>query len=393
MPNLLARSFSSPELFRRLQPGLLLDWLRPVAGYLEKRGVSLPPAGDHTGTGLDYDALARVFLEPDESLPARLAEELYLVHEMGRPRRLASMLEAAAAGGLELGLPEEATPVDVALKLLLLDPGLLEELHHCGEMTRARGFHYFAAALQPPPPLAAPSLEQLRQLEERLDRFYEAWRGGRGTRVFAYCQQRWWQNSPEWLFLTRHGAPFRREETLENGQPGCVLFRPRKSAILRYDTARGEMGVYCESAREQRALLRAFGSCLFGQADFFPCAEKFDLRPLVELGREALACADVPGIAEVRLTNLEFYQRREPWLRTIKESDDLFTLLERKELAWPARVEEITRAGFTVRLRQHQRLRRVTIMPSNRALYTRDEDSALLDRWMQARGFTSAPRW
>ena len=34
---------------------------------------------------------------------------------------------------------------------------------------------------------------------------------------------------------------------------------------------------------------------------------------------ECLACADVPGIEDVRLTDVEFFQRREPWRRNAGE--------------------------------------------------------------------------
>jgi len=207
------------------------------------------------------------------------------------------------------------------------------------------------------PRFDGPTLEQVRALEERLDRFYVAWHGGAGTRGFAYCQQRAWHDAPEWLFLVRHGAPFRREEAMENGEPTSVLFRPRKCAVLKYDTSRGEIGVYCSAAREQRVLLRHFGSCLFGRPDFFPGDSKFDLGPLLKLGRAALAFEDVPRMEDARLTAVEFFQRREPWRRTVHEAGDIFTLIERDEIRWPAKQNEIAKATFTVRLWHQKRPR------------------------------------
>ena len=41
MPTLNAR-FSSPSTLRSIRPDLLVEWLRPSAGYLEDRGLKLP---------------------------------------------------------------------------------------------------------------------------------------------------------------------------------------------------------------------------------------------------------------------------------------------------------------------------------------------------------------
>jgi hypothetical protein len=237
----------------------------------------------------------------------------------------------------------------------------------------------------PVPRFDGPTLEQIRALEQRLDAFYVAWRRGGGTRVFAYCQQRVGQDGPEWLFLVRHGALFRREEAMENGEPTSVLYRPRRYALLRYDATRGEMGVYCGAEHEQRVLLKIFGKSLFGRNNFFPGRAKFDLRPLICRGRLALACADVPHIEHVRLTDLEFFRRRAPWRRMIQQAEDLFTLIERGEICWPRDLTEITRATFTVKFWKQRRPRQLTIVPCNRALYARDEDGPILERWMAAR--------
>jgi len=333
---------------------------------------------------LDYGALARVFLEPTPDMPAELVDALHLVHEVGRPRYLDDMLEGAKTAGLELGLGADATPEEVALRYLMLDRRGLEQLHNEEQVSRARAFQYFTTNVYPVPRLPEPTLEKMRVLEHRLDAFYRAWRRGGGTKVEAFAQQRLWHDSPEWLFLVRHGAPFRREEAMENETPTAVLFRPRVYAVLKYDTGRGEMGVHCSGPRECRALLRIFGSVLFGRSDFFPGRAKFDLTPLVKQGRACLACSDVPGIEEVRLTGVEF-EFKEERRSVVQRADDIFSLVERGEIQWPRRICEIKKATFAVRLWRQKRPRRLVIMPCNRALYSRDEESPIMERWMEAR--------
>jgi hypothetical protein len=390
MANFIQRRFTKPETFRKIRPDLLWAWLKQSESYFKSRGVVLPATGENLGADafsprLDYDGLVRVFLEPTADMPAELVDGLHLVHEMGRPARVESMFQEACRHGLSLGLGEDATAEDVAVKLLLLDPRVLENLRNCDVMTRRRSFEYFTTDAVPVPRFEGPTLEQIRTLEEKLNSFYVAWRRGGGTRVFAYCQQKVGQNGPEWLFLVRHGGLFRREEAMENGEPTSVLYRPRRYALLKYDAGRGEMGVYCGEEREQKILLKVFGRALFGRDNFFPGTAKFDLKPLVRRGRGALAWGDVPPIEQVRLTDLEFFRRRAPWRRGIQQADDLFALIEQGELCWPQDVTEITRATFTVKFWRQSRARRVTIVPCNRALYSRDEDSPILERWMAAR--------
>jgi hypothetical protein len=390
MPNFIQKWFSNPETFRRIRPDLLWAWLKRWEGYLAKRGVVLPATGENLGADafsarLDYDGLVRVFMEPTADMPAELVDGLHLVHEMGRPARVDSMLGEARKSGLDLGLGEDATAEDVAVKLLLLDQRVLENLRNCDVLTRRRTFEYFTTDAVSVPRFDGPTLEQMRTLEQRLGAFYVAWRGGRGTRVFPYCQQRMGQDAPEWLFLVRHGAQMRREEAMEDGEPTSVLFRPRKYALLKYDATRGEMGVWCGAEQEQKLLLKVFGRSLFGRDNFFPGTAKFDLRPLIARGRSALACADVPPIEDVRLTDLEFFKRQAPWRRVVQQADDLFELIERGEVRWPQDPTEITRATFTVKFWRQSRPRQLTIMPCNRALYARDEDSPILERWMAAR--------
>jgi hypothetical protein len=337
------------------------------------------------GPRLDYDALARVFMEPTADMPAELVDGLHLVHEMGRARHVESMLEEARKNGLNLDLEPDATPEDVAVKMLLLDPCALQNQQNCNVIARPRTFEFFGADTLTAPRFDGPNLDQMRVLQRRLEAFYAAWQRGPGTRVFSYCRENFGCDSTEWWFLVRHGALPRREEAMERGEPTCVFFRPRTYAVLRYDTRRGEMGVYCSADRERKLLLRVFGKTLFGRDDFFPCRAKYDLSAAVRDGRAILACADVPGIEGVSLTGLEIFEREDPWRRTLYQAPDIFRLIERDEVRWPKKLEHIASATFAVKFWRQKRPRRVTIMPSNRAMYRRDEDSAILERWMEAR--------
>jgi hypothetical protein len=85
------------------------------------------------------------------------------------------------------------------------------------------------------------------------------------------------------------------------------------------------------------------------------------------------------------MTGLEIFEREDPWRRSIHQAPDIFRLIERAELQWPKKMEHIASATFTVKFWRQKRPRKVTIMPSNRAVYRRDEDSPVVERWLEAR--------
>jgi hypothetical protein len=368
--------------------------LKQSEGFFAKHGLLLPANGQRLGVDafsprIDYERLAAMFYEPAPDMPPELIEGLQLVHEMARPRLVDAMIEGAKSSGLDLLLDDEATPEDIAVKLLLSDRRVLVGIQDRHEIERRRKFQYFMTDAQPIPRFEGVRLEQQRAIERRLEGFYLAWRRGPGTRVTSYCWQRPWQDAPEWWFVVQHGDMMRREEIMEKGEPGSLLLRRRRCALLRYDPIRGEMGVCCSSDRERRILLKIFGRELFGRDTFFPLEARFSLDSLPLLGRAALAWGDVPGIEDVRLTGIEIYERDDPWQRTIKMAADIFTLIERSQMQWPRRMQDITSATFAVKLWRQKRPRRLTIMPSNRVLYMRDDQSPIMERWMVARRFTS----
>ena len=419
MPSVYPTRFSNPETLRKIRRDLLLAWLRPSAAYLAARGVVLPECGvrsaesaecgmqnaecgmpNRGGEGawpaaIDYDKLAGIFLEPTPEMPAALVDSVFLIHGMAIAQGMEVLVEGAETHGLDLGLREGMTPADVAVRMWLLNPQLLEALNHSHELTRPRSFRYFSTDAEVVPTFEGPSGEQVAALEERLDAFYAAWGRGKGARVFVSGGPETggmangrspMANGREWSFLVRHGGACRREGAMENGEPTSVFFRPQKYDLLKYATARGEMAVNCCCDRERRVLLRLFGSCLFGRKDFFPGTARYTLAPL-PLGRECLACADIPGIESASLTEVHLFSREEPWNLLIRKADDVFELIERGDLRWPRSVEEITRATFRVKFRGAKRPRRLSIVPCNKALYGRDSDSGILERWLKARGF------
>jgi hypothetical protein len=393
MPNFIQKRFTNPETFRKIRPDLLLAWLKRSEGYLARRGMILP--ADCGGfernafkPGFDYEKLVRVFMEPTPDMPADLVESLHMIHEMGTSRRYDKMVAELDKNGLRSELAKGATPLDVALLLLLHDPKALEDLHGKLEVMRPRKYDYFLTDRYPVPPFKEPGLEQRRELEQQLSAFYAASGREPTVKVCIFHQQRV-ENAPEVLFLVQHTAPPRCEEALRKGVPKPFLYLPWIHSRLKYDTGRGEMGVSCGTDLERKVLLRIFGRVLFGRANYFPLRGKYDLFPIVRDGRAVTACRDIPGIEHVSMTGVEFLDR-ESKRRSVHQAPDIFSLVERSEIRWPEKIQHIASATFAVKFWRQKRARKVTIMPANRALYSRDEESPLLELWFEARRLSVA---
>jgi hypothetical protein len=373
-------AFTYPEFLQAVQPALLLTWMRRFETYLARRGLCLPQEPPWPPEALDR--LAAILADPHPEAPPALAESIYLVHGMSEDPAMDALLAAARQHHLPLAraIDEACTPADVAVQCWLEAPRVLEEAHHAQLMLRPRAFRFFSGRHECVP-FPGPAPEQLRALEQRLRVFYKASRRGGGVRVFTYFRE------GEWWFLVRHGLAMRRAAALREEQPAAVVYRPCGYAVAVYDPDRVQIRVHCGGEPERKALLRAFGYCLFGTAEFFPLGAQYTLAPLLERGRDCLACADVPGIERVSLTEVEFFCEGAPYQHTIKRSDDIFSLIEQDHLQWPPCLDQIRRATFRFKIAGAPRSRRVTIVPSNKIVYGRDEDSTWVKYWLRAREF------
>ncbi len=374
MSKVAVGKFVDGEMVGLIRPDVLLEWLLPKRPYLEARGVSLTPQ-------IDCVKLAEVLREPTPDMPADLVEGLHAFRGLDNEPAMDAIAEECERRGLDLGLGQEATPLDVAVRAWTRDREVVEALHVKRSVRRGRSFQYYTTDANPVPDFAGPTAEQLRKIEEGLNAFYLATSRGPGARVFA------WPEGNRWRFVVRHGKARRGEEAMENGEPTTVFFRRRHRDVMGYDGARGEMGVNACNPQEELVLLRTFGRCLFGRPDFFPGTDKYTVFPILSDGRGCLVCADVPGIEQVWLTRVEFVWRKEPWKRAVHEADDVFGSVERGEFAWPKSLEDFASATFQVKFRGAKKPRRLTIVPCNRVIYGREEDWPLLERLMLARGF------
>jgi hypothetical protein len=377
MPNLKTKRFSNPETLKRIGDDMLIRLLSPFRDFFINRGLVLPAASGHAN--IDYDALAEVLMSPDTDSPDELADILYYMHEMSTPEAMDNLLDSLAERDLHLSICQNPTPTDVAVHVWLAYPDLLREKHAEQHLVRPRSFISFVTDASTVPEYTPPDCERIRAIEASLDEWFQHKKRGRCSRVYPHHK-----DGLVW-FLVRHGEPYKREGRIQEDGSGSVYYRPEKHDVLIYAPAIGELRIHAGTKGERELYRKTFGFYLFGRDDFFPGNEKYTLEPLKQ-GRSSLVCSDIDGIDSIVMKEIEFTIPGAVWEREIHKADDVFTAFENRSFEIRDHIR-ISRASFKVQFSDSQKARTVTIRPSNNAQYGRDEDSVLVEHWLNARGF------
>jgi hypothetical protein len=382
MATFTLRRFSCPETLKAIRPARLLAFLTPHRRFFLSRGLTLPqPRSDGE---LDYEELARVFMTPDVKTPKDLIDALYLVDEMATPEGMDALLAEAKQQKLRLAAGSDHSPADIAVQIWLLDKDILERKHaeHFAReaLAKVRSFESFQTKQSRVPKFKRPTDKQLRAMAKDLDDWFEEKKRGRGSRVLLF------EKDDGIWFLVRHGEPFKREESIDGIKASSVYYRPLKYDVLVYSPQIGELRINARSKGEKQLYRAEFGKHLFGDEDIFPGTEKYTLDPLRDLGEDSLAPGNIEGIDWIKLRDVQFLFGGTPWEVVTRKSDDYFALLKSRNKSFPEG-GRIIRATFQVKFSDAKTPRSVVIKPSNIAQFTRDDDSVLVEKWLEARGF------
>jgi len=376
MPNL--NLFTQAATFRRMKPEFLCRWLEPSRAYLARRGFTLPPAG--SDGPIDFDRLAGIFMEPDGDMPRELMHSASLIHEMSTENAMHDLLDGVRHARLTVDVGDDPDPIDVAVQVWLLRPALLEEAHQMHQLERPRGFVHFVTEREPDTDFDGPTDQEKTELEAELaDWFFQAKRG-RHAKVWMY------RRPGEYWFLVRHGLASKRQEVVSATGADTLIFRPGEYDVLVYNRERGELRVHGCNPREVEMLRAKFGKHIFHDENFFPGGARFTLAPLVEDRRGCLACTDIAGIESVTLTEVQVFMGGRDWLRVSYQAPDVFTKVEEEKVLLPE-PDLLVRASFSVRFSDSKKHRTVKILGTNRLSVLRDGDTALIEKWLDARGF------
>lgn len=367
------KRFTQPEVLRSIHPRRLVQLLASDRGYFEQKGVPLPEPGNESS--IDYEGLSRVFMEPDAGTPVDLANKLYFVHEMATREHMEILQDACEAKGIVLDDDVNESPADVAVQVWLADPDLLERAHAELRVAGRRSFEYFQSTMSPIPTLDVPPREALdaieRDLNRKLKKKKRLW-----YRVLAFPK-----DGATW-FLVRHGRPVERMGVLQDGESSTLVFRPEAFHVLAYDGVAGDLRMNADTKGEKDQYRKTFGQHLFGdEGTFSPDAAKYTLAPLRTRGEDSLTCTDIDEMDWVKLRSVEFYWGGSLNEIEVRKADDVFAAFTAKGRPFPHKVP-ILSAGIHVKFRDAKNPRPVTIRPPRTTVYTRDSDSAIVEKWL-----------
>lgn len=366
------RYFSRASRLDEIDRPLLFRFLSDFVDILEQQGIQLTTPED-----LQLDQLVAVFLKPDAE-DTRLADALYVIDEMATRHGMQELLEVAESAGLAWKGADPPTDADIAVWLWLERRDLFEETHAQVLANSRRSFQtYFPVS---PPRFVAPSKSTLARLASSLDGYFEKKHHGRGCHVFSGGG-----NGKCW-FLVRHGQPYKREATNDDGVRSTVVYRPEAYDVVTYRPASGELAVNTGSKWEVDLYRRAFGEHLFGDLHVdFSEEGRYNLDPIRRDGRDCLECGDVAGLQSIRLRELRFFWGGALREVEIRQALDVFELYDGERRSLPP--AEISYAKFEVKFEEAKRPRMLSIDPPKKASYTRDSDAEVLEEWMTLRGF------
>jgi hypothetical protein len=373
--------FSRPEMLRKIDRNHLLLFLQPYAEYFSTRGLNLPPP--ESSNGLDYKALSLALANPDPSANPDLFDALYLVHELSTPEAFDSVQEALQDQEFEEEIPSDLSPADLAIRVYLSNPDILDRVHARQELRRPRSFVYFQSQDQTNGGIKLPGDDQITNIEEELNKGLVRKRRGKTAKVIPF------NGGDNLWFLIRRGAVFNRQGIIRNdGESDSLYYRPERYDTVVYNNANNEIRMNVRnSSKWLLELYRCvFGHMLFGNMDYFKGRNKFTLEPLRQDGRACLECGDVDGIENVTLTEYTIFYDPNFNESVTRRADDVFGLLEARQQKFP-KGGHLIRAKFKIKFTGAKYPRSVTIKKGNCAGFKIDDDSVAIEQWLTNRGF------
>jgi hypothetical protein len=367
---------SRPGVLESIAPERLFALLQPFADFFASRSVPI-----ESPDSIDCKAVIREIAQADRETPADLLDAICLIDELSNAIAVELLLDRVPAQSLGLKHGGKHTPADIVTAAWLSNREKLVQTHALSRIRRARSYDYYQASQTTPPKFVTPAEETLQQLERDIDSWHVERFRAQGTKVEIF------ENASEVEFSIMHGSLFRRQPVLNNGQFGFHSFWPVQSASAIYNREFGELRINAKTMKEKALYCRLLGMHLFGDENLFPTGIKYTLDPLRKFEFNALTAADITGIRNVRMVELNLGDPDSRYgVVTTRRGDDLFDWaktkrknirLERRLISATFKMELIGRKGELA----------IAIRPPNVAIYSRGTISSIIEAWLTKRGF------
>lgn len=382
--------FRNLPLLRIIRAELLVRFFDPHRDFLNSRGAGLP---DVTNPGaLDYERLHGALLGPADHAPNELAESLYLIDEVASDDGIEALREEVRTKLPAFVIDPQWQDAEFAIAVWLRYPRVLEDAHARIHAFKQKRFFTWGSAADFIPDLPGDLEAVVARISARLEVMFQqadndrhgAGQPARRFRVFHYISE---ENPGTVRFLIRHAGKLQNAPSVNAaGDSYLALFRPEIYDVVLFLHDTRELKIHAGSKMEQRLYAQVFGEKLCGDSETFVESGNYTLDPLRE-GPTALSTLDVAGIGRVRLVEIALNHGGENHEYEIRRATNIFATDFFRNGGFPDGVP-IDKAIFRFTLAHSDRVRKVTITPPRTAVYTRDTDGLIIERWLQARGFS-----
>jgi hypothetical protein len=386
MSTIKFKRFTKPHFLKQIGRELLGRFFNRFNTALGDKQIVLPVAT------LDDDAyfgaVAKIAMSPD-GLPDNLVEAAYAIEGMANEEGQDRLERATGENGLAFQFGEDSSCADMAVQAWLANPELFAEKFNEQRLTRLASFDYFGSKLplDQTPTFTPPTAETLALMTADMEEAFRRQNRGRQTthiEVHAMDGEHW--------FLIRHGDTYARVPTVANGQMSVLHFRPAKDDVVVYSPHRDEIRIHAGTKWEKALYQETFGRRLFGDDWYFSERKAYTLDPLRTDGVDALDVSDVPGITKIVLREIEVAWPGEFGDSIIRKSTDIFASSAARNVAAIPEHGRLVRAAFDVYFGDSQKPRKIQLRPPNILKLGRHCDAALVQRWLNERGFRAASR-
>lgn len=378
MPSAFRPSFAKPNILKSIDPELLIRLLKPYKEWLETSGVNLQSADNLDENTTDKLSIA---LMDGSSLPPGLPELQSLIDEMSKPALFDRLL--ACAKSAKLRLPANVTGVDLAVRLYLKAPQLLEEVRLEVASLKPRKISRYMATSETIPVVPDGVEKRVGALEAALSKDFQSRKRGTGTRVHFY------REPTGFRLMIRRGDTLRSQAVIdEDDATRRLILRPELYDVVRYDTQHGDLLVNARAKGDALAYCRLIGIHLFKNMHLFDAADtpaRYTLEPIRDQERVLLSAAEFATIEYVSLSVLELEHPSHDHVRSRLGPDDAFTALE----LTGGHIDSaaiLRRAQFKFKMVDEKRERSVIIIPPISAIYEHDDLSEEIEEFIERRG-------
>jgi hypothetical protein len=372
MAKTLFKRFSDLEFIQSIDIRTLVQVLIHHSDYFTRQKLDLNALGNDDASARQ---LLKVFTSADEETPQDLLDVLYMIDDLaddeGHDRVMSSLIDANldmtwATGQMGAG--------DFIIAAYSRYP---DEIRNCHIIVarKVKNFHEFRAKDDTRLTLAK-AKERSNTLARALSPWFESKGRSSVCSVFPY------EDGNEIRFRVTHGQLYRTNGTInKRNQMSRLAFRPQQHDAVAFDVRTFTLKINARTFGEQDLYRTVFGQVLFNDLDHFPGLSIYTLNPLRSA---SLGLNPVPGLMPggVKLTEV-WIQFDTPVSLLVKyHSSDLKVSIDMTGVP-NLQAGAIIRAAFMLRYESGGRPRKLEIRPPNIAIYDRDRDGEVTERFLQ----------